>query len=456
MTKRSTRHTLTASLCAASLLAVAAPPAAAATETAPAEPVVLNSADIPDDVSVEDAEEFLEAEEELTEEDLHYAAVLDELAETTDTDFYDVPGQLPEEEGQLIRQQPGTFYLDPINLVEHDAAVTTIMYRTTDSNEQARAATATVLEPAGAHGETPVIVQAPGTQGLGDQCAPSRQMAAGTEYEGIAVSAALEAGYTVVMPDYIGLGTEGVHTYMNRVDQAHAVLDAARAAQQAEGVAITAEAPVVLRGYSQGGGAAAAALELASDYAGELNVISGSAGAVPANLFDVSSQIDGTLYTAFLLFALGGVVEYEGLDPAQFLNEAGLERLEQARGECTISALINHRFLDTSTLTLDGRSFTELIQDEPFHSALTEQLIGNGRVPDVPVQITHSLFDDVIPYRTGENLARQWCEAGARVSFDSNVGPTHIGGMVAALPAVGIFTRATLNDRSTLNSCWRL
>ncbi|OSM43332.1 hypothetical protein BCY76_009195 [Nesterenkonia sp. PF2B19] len=421
-------------------------------------PADLTAEQVPDDVTVEEAEAAVESSAELTEEDVHYAAALEDLAQGTDEDFYAVPAELPDQDGTLIRQQAATFYLDPIGLIEHDAEVTRIMYRTTDSNGQARAAVATVLEPrrGGDDPQRPLIVHAPGTQGLGDQCAPSRQLAAGTEYEGLGVAAALEAGYAVVMPDYIGLGTEGMHTYMNRVDQAHAVLDAARAAQEAEGVALGPDSPVHIRGYSQGGGAAAAALESAHEHAPELNLISGAAGAVPADLFEVGDMIDSSLYNAFLLFALGGLVESEGLDPAEFLNDEGLARLEQASGQCTVSALISHMFVDTATLTVDGRAFTELIQDEPFASALAAQRIGDGRAPDVPVQINHSLLDDVIPYSTGRGLAQRWCGEGARVTFASNVAPTHVGGHVASMPGVALFTAATLNGVTPVSSCWRL
>ena len=50
-----------------------------------------------------------------------------------------------------------------------------------------------------------------------------------------------------------------MHTYMDRVSQAHAVLDSDRAARQLEGWDINADNPVIINGYSQGGGAAAAA-----------------------------------------------------------------------------------------------------------------------------------------------------------------------------------------------------
>jgi hypothetical protein len=38
-------------------------------------------------------------------------------------------------------------------------------------------------------------------------------------------------GFAIVMTDYQGLGTPGLHTYVARVPQADAMLDAARAAK---------------------------------------------------------------------------------------------------------------------------------------------------------------------------------------------------------------------------------
>ena len=445
-------------LCALALLLAPAQPASASPEqqSDDAETSELVPAEVPEGVTAEEARAAVDSSDELTDDDVRYAAALEGLGSQRPVDFYEVPETLPDQDGALIREQEGTFYLDPVRLVEHDAEVTTLMYRTTDSNGIARAAVATVLEPSRGGAGGPVVVHAPGTQGMGDQCAPSRQMAAGTEYEGAGIAASLEAGYSVIVTDYLGLGTEGTHSYMNRVDQGHAVLDAARAVQQAEGVDVGAESPFHIRGYSQGGGAAASALELAPEHAPELNLISGAAGAVPADLDSVAAQIDGTLYNAFLLFALGGLTASEGIDPAELLNEDGLARLAESDEQCTVSALISHMFVDTSTLTLDGRSFTELVGDEPMASALAAQVIGDARAPEVPVQVNHSLLDDVIPYSTGRSLAQRWCADGARVTFESTLGPTHVGGYVAGMPGVALFTSLTLSGGTPLSSCWRL
>ncbi len=111
------------------------------------------------------------------------------------------------------------------------------------------------LPPAEQADERPIVAFAPGTQGLADQCAPSRQMAEGTEYEALPVKGLLDEGYAVVVTDYQGLGTSGAHTYLNREVQGRTVLDSVRAAQRLTAAGLPAAGPVALCGYSQGGGA---------------------------------------------------------------------------------------------------------------------------------------------------------------------------------------------------------
>lgn len=74
-------------------------------------------------------------------------------------------------------------------------------------------------------------------------------------------------GFAVVATDYEDLGTPGVHTYINRLAWPQALLDAARTAKRLPDTSLASDGPVAPRGYSQGGGANAAAVELASGYA---------------------------------------------------------------------------------------------------------------------------------------------------------------------------------------------
>lgn len=380
-------------------------------------------------------------------------------AQADDTSFYDTPSTLPAANGDIVRAEPSQFYIDPVKLIEAAARVQRIMYRSTDRTGDPIAVTGTVLTPHTAwngRGERPLVAYAVGTQGLGDDCAPSRTLGEGLEYEGPAIAGLLARGYSVVVTDYEGLGTEDLHTYMMRESQAHTVLDSIRAAQRLPGSGASPTSPVAITGYSQGGGAAAAAAELASSYAPEIDLKGVALGAPPADLAAVAENLDGSLYVAFMGYAVAAVSESYDVDLDDYLNPRGQQMLATLEEQCTVESVATFPFVKSADLTVDGKPLTGLLGTEPFSTMVGEQRIGDGRSPEVPVLITHSRLDDVIPFHVGKELAGRWCEQGARVQFLGNVAPTHIGGYLASYPAHFAFLEARFAGHWSVNSCWRL
>lgn len=371
-------------------------------------------------------------------------------------DFYQPPATLPPGNGDLVWSQPSEFFLDPLKLVRSPAAVQRIMYRSTDAHGGAMAVTGTVLtptEPWRGRGERPIIGYGVGTQGLGDQCAPSRQLAAGTEYEGAFLSGLLARGYGVVVTDYQGLGTPGVHTYVVRAATGHAMLDGIRAAQRLESADLPDAGPVALAGYSQGGGASAAAAELAPTYAPELDVVGAYAGAVPAELGEVARYLDGGVYAGFLLYAVNGLASaYPDLDPGSILNDAGDAAIAASQEQCTAETVTAYALTDSSTLTESGEPLEAFLDEEPFASIVAEQRIGE-RGPTAPTLVIHSALDDVVPYPQGREMARSWCREGTKVRFDTSVAPTHVGAAVAAFPVAFGWLEARFAGLPAVNSC---
>ncbi|UVJ40064.1 lipase family protein [Arthrobacter sp. CJ23] len=371
--------------------------------------------------------------------------------------FYTTPASLPAGNGDLVRSEPSVFYVDPLKTIRAQASVQRIMYRSVNSAGTPIAVTGTVLVPYAAwtgSGPRPLVAYAAGTQGQGDQCAPSRAMAAGEEYEGLFIAGLLARGYSVAVTDYEGLGTAGSHTYMARASQAHAVLDAARAAQRLGNPQIVPGGPVALAGYSQGGGASAAAVELAPEYAPELNLKGAYAGAVPADLPAVGRNLDGGLYTGFLLYAVTGMSATGGLDLSPYLNAAGQAKLAATDTECTVQSIASSGFLNTSQLTVSGQKLSSLLDLPEVKPVIAEQKIGNGRAPAVPVLLSHSLLDDVIPFDQGRQLAKRWCAAGSSVYFDVTAGATHVGGYAAAIPQAFIFLERRFSGQGAISNCW--
>lgn len=261
--------------------------------------------------------------------------------------FYEAPATLPSTNGAVIRSEKVEFLLDPLDATSLVRNASRVLYRTTNRTGKAIAVSGTVLVPTTPWiglGSRPVIGYAPGTQGMADRCAPSRQFSEGIEYEGIGIEGLLLRGYAVAMPDYEGLGTVGVHTYMDRVSQGRATLDVVRAAQRLSGTGLSSSSPVGLMGYSQGGGAAAAAVELAPTYAPDLRLKGAVVGAVPADLAKVATTLDGGLYSAFAFFALRGLSASYDVDLSPYLNATGRATSDRVEQECVFD-LLNHAFV---------------------------------------------------------------------------------------------------------------
>ncbi|NUU24711.1 MAG: alpha/beta fold hydrolase, partial [Streptomycetaceae bacterium] len=334
----------------------------------------------------------------------------DATAQTADT------GPTAVANGDVLRSAPTDFFLDPAKLLRAPATAHRVLYRSTDAHDRPIDVSGTVLTPHvpwSGPGPRPVVGYAPGTQGVGDECAPSHQMTMGSEYEGPFLSGLLARGYGVVVTDYEGLGTPGTHTYVNRAAEGHALLDAIRAAQRLPEADLPDHGPVAVAGYSQGGGASAAAVELYASYAPELALKGAYAGAVPADLGVVARTLDGHYAAGFLGYALLGLdAAYPALALPGVLYDEGRARLAEVADQCTAEALLAHAFRRSVDLTADGRPLAAYLAEEPYRSRVEEQRIG-VRKPGAPVLVVHSALDDIVPYGQGAEMVRQWCALGA-------------------------------------------
>lgn len=273
-----------------------------------------------------------------------------------------------------------------------------------------------------------LIALAPGTRGLGDQCAPSAASSMlssvgpdatlNINYEAPMVQMLRESGYRVVVTDYMGLGTEGLHTYLNRVDQGHALIDAARAvAKPGEKVAFW--------GYSQGGGAAAAAAELVGDYAPELNVVGTFAGAPPADPLGVLQQASAPMLTAVAGFAAASYADtYPEFNEAihEYLTDEGEVWFESLKTSCVIDAS-RKAPVSYEKIFVDGKTFADIAEeDERIGKYLEHNKLGKVK-PNAPVMVLTNLDDDLVPEPQATQLAADYCAIGADVEYRRVVVP---------------------------------
>ncbi len=149
-----------------------------------------------------------------------------------------------------------------IDTVNNAASIKVMTYNM--ANVQGRTATATamvlfpkVAKPADGYR---VVVWEHGTVGVGDGCAPSKN-AINPRFR-ILADTLLAAGYVVIAPDYEGLGTAGVHPYLNLSSEAKSALAAVKAVKDHYGNQLKGDWMSI--GQSQGGHASLGTAEFAN------------------------------------------------------------------------------------------------------------------------------------------------------------------------------------------------
>ncbi|TAL21551.1 MAG: Triacylglycerol lipase [Aquabacterium sp.] len=371
----------------------------------------------------------------------------------SDNSFYTVPSPLPDgANGDLISYRTAT-----ANLGTGAPAFKAwnVMYRSTNARAGANAVTGTVFVPTArwsGSGPRPIVTYAVGTHGLAQNCAPSFQFAAGTDYENANIVAALKAGYTVVVTDYAGYTNGDTPTYLAGASQGHAALDIVRAAAQIPNAGISASAKVAVWGYSQGGQTAGWAGELKDTYAPELNVVGIAAGGVPGDFITTARYLDARNGAGFLLSATIGLAqEYPDKIPFDALaNEAGLEAAAQGKQICVFEALfkfMNHGIVEYTGLPLDS-----LISLLTIKSALNAQTLGKTKI-SAPVYQYHGQTDWAIPLGQAYDLKKKYCALGTNVRFDLYPGAEHIIAQFQAAPTVLSWLGDRFNGKTAVGTC---
>lgn len=369
--------------------------------------------------------------------------------------FYETPASLPSTPGALIRKMGLTSHVMVAQHPQQGQKAyplqgTRIMFTTTRVDNRLTPVTGVVFRHTTEwkHAtQRPLIVVTSASLGAGDQCAASRttdlMLYLGRAYEGsqaaqpmsmaanylmLTVNKMLNHGYDVMMADYVGQGMDGVHTYMDRVEQGNTMLDSARAALTVLGRDVRTT-PVALWGYSQGGGAVASAVELAGTYAPEINLKASYAGGVPANMFDVAKKVDGNLLGGVLGWTAAGMAdrhpEVKAFIQKNFTKE-GQELISRMTTLCVADLMTQVGPVSTSKYTRSGKPFAQLMEQDPvIRSIILQNLIGT-RVPRGKVYLVQNIHDDIIPYPQAKRLYERWKAMGGDVTWHE-----------VSIPAVG-------------------
>ena len=129
-------------------------------------------------------------------------------AENDVTSFYQPPSTLPAGNGVIVKSAPMAYYTDISRWGRLPGTTTRILYTSTDHAGARTVVSGVVIVPTSSYsGARPIVGFAPGTHGMADRCAPSRQADSGTDYEASTVKSFLSAGFAVALTDYQGPGS---------------------------------------------------------------------------------------------------------------------------------------------------------------------------------------------------------------------------------------------------------
>jgi hypothetical protein len=384
------------------------------------------------------------------------AAVLLPAAGASAADpFYAAPSPLPHgAPGALIRTRPAAITLPGAQ----PFTATTVMYHSRTATGGDEAVTGTVLTPTApwtGPGPRPYVSFAVGTQGLGKSCAPSRQLVAGTEYESGNLALALDRGWGVVVTDYDGYVDGATPTYTVGPAMAHAVLDIVRAARSVPSAGLESSTPLVIWGYSQGGGGSAWATVLQPAYAPELHLVAAAAGGIPADVKAVGDSLDGGATESLLLDAIIGLDSAypKAIQLASHVNAAGAAVTAELEQECVGGpATATTAFHHVSDYTNDGETLAQLEAPPAVQSVLAANDLITKAAPRVPIYQYHGAADEIVPLAQAQQLHRAWCAEGVRTRMDLYPGD-HVTAAVEGAPAALTWLSNALAGQPNLTSC---
>jgi pimeloyl-ACP methyl ester carboxylesterase len=334
-----------------------------------------------------------------------------------------------------------------------------VLYQSTDSVGTANVVTGTVLVPTAAWtgtGTRPIVSYAVGTHGLAQPCAPSLQMAGGTDYEAANIAAALKAGFAVLVSDYQGYTNGATPTYLAGASQGNAVLDIVKAASQIPSAGVSATSKTAVWGYSQGGQSAAWAAQRQASYAPSVNLVGVAAGGVPGDFIRTAHYLDGSAGASFLFGGVVGLSEqYPAAIPLDALaNDTGKAAVIKAKQQCVFESLfdlMNHKL---SEYTVANKTLDELVAVPAISNVLKAQDLGGDKV-SVPLYQYHGKADEFIPIDQSVALKKKYCSKFSNVTFDA-FPSEHIVTQFQAAPNVLSWLGDRFAGKSASSTCLTL
>src|SRR3954452_20867150 len=314
-----------------------------------------------------------------------------------------------------------------------------LLYRSRGANGKTAAVSGTLTLPKGhaPKGGWPVISYAHGTTGIADVCAPSRDSASNPAHGLNAYAYPLlqrwvKAGYAVVRTDYAGLGTPGVHPFLNGHAEGYSVLDAVRAARKLDK---RVGRRVVIAGHSQGGQSALWAASLARKWTPELNV-RGTLALAPVSHLGEQAALLRSLTSPGPISGFAAMI-LRGLDVARpaLGVSSDLSPRAAALYPQTLTECLPHL---QSSDSFGGMAPADIVRSDvdvaPISNALSSEDDPEDLKISTPVRIQQGTADGTVFQTFTDQLADSFHKHGVHLVYKTYEGVSH-GGVVTTQPS---------------------
>ncbi len=363
--------------------------------------------------------------------------------------FYLWPNAIPPKPGVMLRTLP---LPHPLGLTQSATQIRILYSSTSGIDGKTPVAVSGILyTPKGnpPAGGWPVVAWAHGTVGVADVCAPSWD---GHSYRDVEyLNTWLDQGYAIVASDYEGLGTPGLHPYLNARSAAYSVLDSVRAALASNSRLAN---KVVIIGQSQGGGAAFASAAYAPQYAPDVHlrgtVATGVpflspeslASALPADPDKVNPALAYGLYAGLMLLQADPslkATDLFGERALPLLDRARITCIAQLRSDVTSAGLTPANtllpgFAKAAMANMDLLAYPTVHLESPL-------FVGTGQ-------------DDVdVPTANQLELVKAACAAGTTVQAHVYIGLDHSTAVNGSLKDSIPFVRSVMDGNAIAPIC---
>ncbi|MEV6274410.1 lipase family protein [Nocardia sp. NPDC051832] len=336
-----------------------------------------------------------------------------------------------------------------------------VSYRSNNTAGQPIPAVATVLKPRGVAPEPRKLLSVQiAEDSLAGYCAPSYalqhlsvaafagQIVAPAEF--IFAQAALQQGWAVVIPDHQGPNS----AYAAGPLAGRITLDGIRAATAFEPLGVGAQAPVGMYGYSGGALATQHAAELKQSYAPELNVVASATGGNGPDLGAALNMANNQATAGLVLAAVIGLTrEYPYF--AEYIDR-NIDPLGRALMIAKNPLCVQYQSMLLPFIDLKGLLWSAA--GDPMRNPAVQRVMEETRlgktVPDMPMFIWHSRWDEILPLGSANQMVDTYCaDPRANVQYTRDWASEHIVAEVSGGPAALLWLRDRLNGVPAQPGC---